>query len=131
MFNKLQHSIFQVEKNLDVEKREAILTLFFFPTPGKGPKTFFHVGKILPINMRNGQQISYDDTCMIDGTNLNCDVGIPQVGLKGLPKRDFIITLPGDLKSTDISWLSLYCRRFKINFADIMLNTTTGDLFLF
>ena len=80
--------------------------------------------------MKNGVQISYDDTCMSDGPHFKCGVGIPLVGLKGLPKRDFIISLPGGLKSTDISWLSLYCRRFKINFADIMLYTTAGNLFL-
>ena len=80
--------------------------------------------------MKNGVQISYGDTCISEGPHFKCGVGIPVVGLKGLPKRDFIIWLPGGLKSTDISWLSLYCRRFKINFADIMLKTTSGNLFL-
>ena len=32
---------------------------------------------------------------------------------------DFRLTLPDDLKATDIKWLSVWDRRFQVNFADM------------
>ena len=31
----------------------------------------------------------------------------------------FRLTLPGDLKPKEIKWLSVWCRKFKVNFGDI------------
>ena len=45
------------------------------------------------------------------------------MGHKGNPKRDVIVTIPGDTTFTDIEWLSLYCRRFKVSFGDITFRT--------
>ena len=98
---------------------------------GRGPKTFFTVGSDLPIHSNNGEIIPYSDTCISDGTQFNCDIGIPKMGLGGVPKRDVIITLPGDLTIHDIKWLSLYCIRFKVSFGDIMLNTVPGNYLIF
>jgi len=92
---------------------------------GRGPRTFFMVGSDLPIHSNNGETIPYSDTCISDGTQFNCDIGIPKMGLGGVPKREVIITLPGDLTISDIKWLSLYCIKFKVNFGDIMLDTVT------
>lgn len=110
-------------------------SLWHFIFLGKGPKTFFHVGTDHPItslkqNLNNGNQILYENTCMNNGTHYNCgtDSGypkIPRLGLKGVPKGHYIVTLPGDLTFPDIKWLSLYCRRFRLNFGDIVLNEVT------
>ena len=32
---------------------------------------------------------------------------------------NFRLTLPDDLKATDIKWLSVWCRRFRVNFGDM------------
>ena len=52
------------------------------------------------------------------------------MGLKGEPKGDVIVTLPGDVVFPDIKWLSLYCRNFRISFGDIMLNRVSGTLLM-
>ena len=106
-----------------------------FIPQGKGPKTFFHVGtdhsiESLKQNLNNGHQILYEDTCLSNGTQYNCGTEsgyekMPRLGLKGVPKGDYIITLPGDLTYPDIKWLSLYCRRFRLTFGDIMVNEDT------
>ena len=98
---------------------------------GRGPRTFFTVGSDLPIHSNNGETIPYSDTCINDGTQFNCDIGIPKMGLGGVPKREVIITLPGDLTVSDIKWLSLYCIKFKVSFGDIMLNTVPGNYLIY
>ena len=45
------------------------------------------------------------------------------MGHKGNPKRDVMVTIPGSITFTDIQWLSLYCRRFKVSFGDITFRT--------
>ena len=45
------------------------------------------------------------------------------MGHKGKPKRDVMVTIPGNITFTDIEWLSLYCRRFKVSFGDITFRT--------
>ena len=77
--------------------------------------------------MNNGVQISYDDTCMSVGANFQCGQEIPAVGWRGTPKRDFVITLTNGLKTSEILWLSLYCRRAKQSFGDIIFMPTPGN----
>lgn len=91
-------------------------------------KTNFVVGDVLPIKMRNGVFIPLNDTCISNGTDYNCGQDIPRMGMKGVPKGDVIVTLPGNVLFPDIKWLSLYCRNFRISFGDIMLNKTPEPL---
>jgi len=100
---------------------------------GKGPKTYFHVGTgKININFATMMQIvPYNDTCISNGTDFNCGCDraqcpkwkIPAMGHNGIPKRDVILTIPGNVTFTDIEWLSLYCRRFKVSFGDITFRT--------
>ena len=77
------------------------------------------------------QIVPYSDTCISNGTNFNCGCDraqcpkwkIPAMGHKGKPKRDVMVTIPGNITFTDIEWLSLYCRRFKVSFGDITFRT--------
>ena len=119
---------------LDIQHPLLICFLYFIFL-GKGPKTFFHVGTYHSIgslaqNLAYGHQILYPDHCINNGTHFNCgtDSGyskIPKMGLQGIPKMDIIVTLPGNLTFPDISWLSLYCRRFKLNFGDMIFRVPT------
>ena len=33
--------------------------------------------------------------------------------------EEVVLTLPDNLKATDIKWLSVWCRKFEVNFGDI------------
>ena len=97
---------------------------------GKGPKTFFHVGTdhsidSLKQDLNNGHQIMFPDHCISNGGGFKCGTvsgysRIPKMGLSGIPKMDIIVTLPGNLTFPDINWLSLYCRRFRLNFGEMV-----------
>ena len=106
-----------------------LITFNYILLLGIGPKTYFHVGTgKININFATMMQIvPYNDTCISNGTDFNCGCDraqcpkwkIPAMGHNGIPKRDVILTIPGNVTFTDIEWLSLYCRRFKVSFGDI------------
>lgn len=39
--------------------------------------------------------------------------------LKKMSNVNVLLPLPGQLKVTDIKWLSVWCRRFTVNFAEV------------
>jgi hypothetical protein len=94
---------------------EKTILLKNFEYDGQGPDAFFWVGTtklpgpvgtILPYPF-DGKFFAYDDDTApvlkrFDGS------------------KDVKLTLPDDLKVTDLKWFSVWCRRFTVNFGDLI-----------
>lgn len=95
-------------------KDEKTLVIKGFTYDGAGPDAFFwagtsaapsSVGTILPYPFE-GKFYEYEDQ----------NAPILSRRYNG---EEIILTLPDDLKATDIKWLSVWCRRFRVNFGDM------------
>jgi len=95
-------------------KDEKTLVIKGFTYDGAGPDAFFwagtserptSVGTILP-HPFEGKFYDYEDSSapILD---------------KRFNGEEIVLTLPDDLKATDIKWLSVWCRAFSVNFGDI------------
>ena len=89
-----------------------------FKYDGRGPDAFFLIGTdgnlpsenngiILPYPF-NGQFYDYSDK------------NIPI--LKKSEGIDITLTLPENINVKDLKWISVWCKRFKVNFADLMIH---------
>ena len=78
---------------------------------GGAPSALFHVGTSFPISGVTGTSIPFPGRILepLDEGKLNLHDG----------SKDVIITLPGNLTTTDIKWLNVWCVIFGANFADI------------
>jgi len=95
-------------------KDEKTLVIKDFTYDGAGPDAFFwvgtsqspsSVGTILPYPFE-GKFYDYEDNrAPILSRRFN--------------KEEVILTLPDNLKSTDLKWMSVWCRQFAVNFGDI------------
>jgi len=95
-------------------KDEKTLVIKGFTYDGAGPDAFFwagtsqapsSVGTILPYPFE-GKFYEYEDqSAPILSRRYNGE--------------EIVLTLPDDLKATDIKWLSVWCRRFRVNFGDM------------
>jgi len=90
-------------------KDEKTIVIKNFKYDGKGPDAFFYVGSRLPVGAKTGVMVPYPTGGADKDTALDEFTG----------DLDVVLTLPGDLKTTDLKWLSVWCRQFKVNFADI------------
>jgi len=95
-------------------KDEKTLVIKGFAYDGAGPDAFFWAGKsgqpssvgtILPYPFE-GKFYEYEDQ----------NAPILERRFNG---EEIVLTLPDDLKATDIKWLSVWCRRFRVNFGDM------------
>ena len=95
---------------------EKTLLIKGFTYDGGGPDAFFwagtegspsSVGNLLPYPFE-GKFYAYEDQAapILSGT------------FSG--EKDIKLTLPETLKSTDIKWLSVWCRAFSVNFGDVI-----------
>ena len=41
--------------------------------------------------------------------------------LKKMKNKDVLLTLPGTLKIRDIKWLSIWCKRFTVNYGEVYI----------
>ena len=41
--------------------------------------------------------------------------------LKKMKNKDILLTLPGTFKLRDISWLSIWCKRFTVNYGEVYI----------
>ena len=41
--------------------------------------------------------------------------------LKKMKNNDVLLTLPGTLKVRDIGWLSVWCKRFTVNYGEVYI----------
>jgi len=93
---------------------EKTIIIKGFTYDGAGPDAFFwagtsgkpsHVGTILPWPFK-GQFYEYEDSnAPILSKRFNGD--------------EITLTLPDHLKTTDLKWLSVWCRAFRVNFGDM------------
>jgi len=95
-------------------KDEKTLVIKGFTYDGAGPDAFFwagtsqapsSVGTILPYPFA-GKFYNYED------------LSAPILSRR-FNKEDIVLTLPEDLKASDIKWLSVWCRQFSVNFGDL------------
>ena len=49
--------------------------------------------------------------------SMNLDVA----SLKKMKNNDVLLTLPGTLKVRDIGWLSIWCKRFTVNYGEVYI----------
>ena len=106
-------------------KDEKTLVVKGFTYDGAGPDAFFWagtqgspsgVGEILPYPFE-GKFYDYEDrSAPILSGSFNGD-------------QEITLTLPENLKVTDLKWLSVWCRAFSVNFGDIIFpqNFALGD----
>ena len=91
-----------------------------FVYDGLGPDPFFWVGTdgmepdangtILPYPYEGTFYDSYDSNAPI----LDQAFDGSQAGI--------VLTLPDDLKVSDLKWLSIWCRQFEVNFGDVIIS---------
>jgi len=95
-------------------KDEKTIVIKGFTYDGAGPDAFFwagtsespsSVGTILPYPFE-GKFYDYEDK----------NAPILERRFNG---EEIVLTLPEDLKATEIKWLSVWCRRFAVNFGDM------------
>ena len=77
----------------------------FYLYTGRGPDAFFYVGAELPVGHDTGVLIQHPS-----GSD---------APLKKIDGINITLTLPGELKTSQLKWLSVWCRKFSVNFADI------------
>ena len=54
---------------------------------------------------------------MFFSDSMNMDVA----SLKKMKNNDVLLTLPGTLKVRDIGWLSIWCKRFTVNYGEVYI----------
>ena len=47
--------------------------------------------------------------------------GVEVPSLKKMKNKDVLLTLPGTLKVRDIKWLSIWCKRFTVNYGEVYI----------
>uniref|UniRef100_A0A1I8PS48 DOMON domain-containing protein n=1 Tax=Stomoxys calcitrans TaxID=35570 RepID=A0A1I8PS48_STOCA len=90
---------------------ESTLFIKSFAYDGTGPDAFFWVGET-PRPSPEGFIIPYPEDY----------VGIEPPILKAHNNTDIILRLPMGKRIKDIKWLSVWCRRFTVNFGDVFIS---------
>ena len=113
-FKNLQHGIGGTIYKVDDHK----LLIKEFTYDGKGPDAFFWAGTdgkpsstggtILPYPFEN-KFYEYEDQ------------SAPIIQGRFTGNKDIELTTPTNLKTTDIKWLSVWCRLYKVNFGEAFL----------
>ena len=57
----------------------------------------------------------FEKTLFADAT------GMEVTSLKKMKNKDVLLTLPGTLKIRDIGWLSIWCKRFTVNYGEVYI----------
>ena len=87
---------------------------------GFAPDAFFYVGRTLPVSKETGILVPYPGS------------STSEILLAHDGSTDIILTLPGDLTTSEIKWLSVWCRQFEVSFGDVEFPesgvTTEGNL---
>ncbi|XP_032682523.1 protein Skeletor, isoforms B/C isoform X2 [Odontomachus brunneus] len=89
---------------------DATIFIKGFSYDGTGPDAYFWVGNSL-MPSPEGYIVPYPET------DKESD---PQV-LGAYSNKDIILRLPGGKRIRDIKWLSIWCRRFTVNFGDVYI----------
>ena len=71
------------------------------------PDVFFYVGRTLPVSKETGILVPYPG------------MSTSEILLSHDGSQDIILTLPGDITTSEIKWLSVWCRKFEVSFGDV------------
>ena len=71
------------------------------------PDAFFYVGRTLPVSGETGILVPYPGT------------SASEILLSHDGNQDIILSLPGDITTSEIKWLSVWCRQFEVSFGDV------------
>ena len=96
-----------------------------FTYDGKGPDAFFWVGTEGSLPSENGILLPHPFSGKFYDYN---DRDAPKLK-KSDGNEPITLTLPDSVKTSELKWISVWCRRFKVNFADlILLQNGNNDL---
>jgi len=99
-------------------KDEKTLVIKGFSYDGTGPDAFFWAGK-----SGKPDALNTADTVIItypsDGKSYSYEDENVPILKRAFTNEEIELTLPGGLKPKEIKWLSVWCRKFKVNFGDI------------
>ena len=77
----------------------------------------FMVGAQLPINEETGQILEYSYS-----KTWNTSGGQQHVLAKHNGTNDVILTLPGGMKTSDVAWISIWCRFYQLDMGRVMFD---------
>jgi len=111
-FKTLQHDVSGKVYSRD----DKTLVIHDFKYDGNGPDAFFWIGK-------SGTPKNTDEaTTYILGEDKNYeyrDDAAPKLG--AYDGEDITLTLPEEWQMSDIKWISVWCRRFTVNFGELVV----------
>jgi len=111
-FKTLQHDV----SGKIYAKDEKTLVIYNFKYDGNGPDAFFWIGK-------TGTPKNTDEaSTYILGEKKNYayrDDAAPVLG--AYDGQDITLTLPDGWKMNDIKWISVWCRKFSVNFGELVI----------
>ena len=58
---------------------------------------------------------------MTTNNTISGSTGMEAISLKKMKNKDVLLTLPGTLKVRDISWVSIWCKRFTVNYGEVYI----------
>ena len=118
-FKNLQHGIGGTIYKVD----DNTLLIKEFTYDGKGPDAFFWAGTTGKPSASGGTIIPYPyENKFYDYTDKNAP--ILQGRFNG--NKDIELKTPPTLKTTDIVWLSVWCRAYQVNFGEAFLKFSKG-----
>ncbi len=91
-----------------------------FKYDGSGPDAFFWVGTLGNEPNENGHIVPYPYTGRFFHY-LDPDAPV----LRSFFGEDIELTLPPEIMADQIRWISVWCRRFAVNFGDLILPKTS------
>jgi hypothetical protein len=111
-FKTLQHDV----SGKIYAKDEKTLVIYNFKYDGNGPDAFFWIGK-------SGTPKNTDEATTYilgeDGNYAYRDTSAPLLGAYN--GKDITLTLPEGWKMSDIKWISVWCRKFSVNFGELVV----------
>ena len=100
---------------------EIIIEDFYYD--GTGPAAYFWVGKVGRPSP-DGVLLPYPfEGVFPESDDRNAPI------LKPFKGETVTLKLPDDLKVSDLKWISVWCRRFQVNFGDLEFDQTIEDMF--
>ena len=81
---------------------------------GQAPDAYFFVGVTFPVDERVGTQVPYPGSSLEKLDTYN--------------QTDVFLTLPGNLKTSEIKWLSVWCKAYNISFGHVDFQNTVAPI---
>jgi len=101
------------------QRKKKSSTILFFSV--QAPDAFFYVGKTG--KPETGKPLEDG----VDSYKIAYPENQPRKILKGQSNAEIILKLPNHLKTSDLLWLSVWCREYSINFGDVFFKKVPGN----